>query len=247
MKEDSVAPELEVETCDEKSGSCAGGLAQKQRKYRRLRSLTDQRIIHVPKETPKLQKVFDPSAWYVADVKRHTELSSETFLNDPKGFVNDKTCQAYQVEAYVAAKTVKTKKTVVIHGKIFIRVDEDHRIDVLRKCPSIRGFKKDPTLLPTAHGFTDFARVPDAQIKALQEILLIADGTVEYSEEVTPQINDSVKLNGGILAKSEVLKDLEGTVEMVNGKNRVTVVLDRIGCFKFTLSSSAISKITRQS
>lgn len=247
MKEDSVAPVMEIETCNENSGPCAGGMASNRRKFRRLRSLTDNKILHLPKEQPKIEKVFDPTAWYVADVKRHTELSCASLLNDPKGFLNSKSSQPYQVEAYAAAKTVRTKKTIVIHGKIFIRVDEANRIDVLKQCPSIRGFRKDPTLLPTAHGFTDFARVPDAQIRALQEILQIADGAVEYSEEVIPQVNDSIKLTDGILSKSAVLKDLEGTVEMVNGKNRVTVILDRIGSFKFTLSPSSLSKLTRQS
>lgn len=247
MKDDSIAPVTDIKTCDENSGPCAGGLAQKQRKFRRLRSLTDHRIIHVRKEQPKVAKVFDPTAWYVADVKRHTELMCEALLNSPKGFVNDKTHKPYQVEAYAAAKTMKAKKTLVIHGKIFIRVDEDNRIDVLKKCPSVRAFKKDPTLSLTAHGFTDFARIPDVQIKAMQEILLIADGTVEYSETVAPQVKDSVKLTDGILSKSEVLKGLEGTVEMVNGRKKVTVVLDKIGSFKFTLSPSSISKITQKS
>ena len=51
-----------------------------------------------------------------------------------------------------------------------------------------------------------------------------------------PQINETVVLNDGYLSESEALKGLKGTVEMVNGKKRATVILDKIGCFKFTLS-----------
>ena len=114
---------------------------------------------------------------------------------------------------------------------------------MLKKCPAVKGYQKDPSLSLTEHDFTDFARVSDVQIRTLQEILSIADGTVEYSEDVVPQVNDSIKLTDGILSESEVRKDLMGTVEMVNGKKKVTVILDKIGCFKFTLSPSAISKI----
>jgi hypothetical protein len=51
-----------------------------------------------------------------------------------------------------------------------------------------------------------------------------------------PQVNETVVLNDGFLSESMALKGLQGTVEMVNGKKHVTVILDNIGCFKFTLS-----------
>ena len=39
------------------------------------------------------------------------------------------------------------------------------------------------------------------------------------------------------------LKDMEGTIEMVNGKKRATIILDKLGVFKFTLPVSQLRKI----
>ena len=94
----------------------------------------------------------------------------------------------------------------------------------------------DPTLSKTKDGFRDFARVPDAQIRALKAVLELADGDVEFSEALPPQVHEIVTLNDGFLSESDALKGLRGTVEMTNGKKRATVILDSIGCFKFTLS-----------
>ena len=94
----------------------------------------------------------------------------------------------------------------------------------------------DPTLQKTKDGFRDFARVPDAQIRALKAVLELADGDVEFSEALPPQVHEIVTLNDGFLSESDALKGLRGTVEMTNGKKRATVILDSIGCFKFTLS-----------
>ena len=221
-------------------------MEKKQRKYRRLRSLSTNAIIHLRKEKPVVKKVYDPSAWYVVGVRRHKELDSRNFLTDPKGFVNASTGESYHVEAYVATKKRKSVETIVIHGKIFVRIGEDNRIDILRKCLYLKDYKKDPSLARTASGFTDFARVPDRQLRQLQEILLIADGTVEYSEEEIPQVHDKIKLTDDLFAKSEILKDLVGTVEMINGKKNVTVILDKIGCFKFRLPKSSISRLSKR-
>ena len=94
----------------------------------------------------------------------------------------------------------------------------------------------------TENDFTDFARVPDREIKALRAILEIADGDVEYSEEPF-SVNDTVKFKKGIFSKSEALKDMEGTIEMVNGKKRATIILDKLGVFKFTLPVSQLRKM----
>jgi len=145
------------------------------------------------------------------------------------------------VEAYAAVQEDEGNR-LVIHGKIFIRVEEINRIDVLRKCPYLKGYVKDLALAHTENDYTDFARVPDREIKALRAILEIADGDVEYSEEPF-SINDTVKFKKGILSKSEALKDMEGTIEMVNGKKRATIILDKLGVFKFTLPVSQLRKM----
>lgn len=243
MKENSDAQLFGVETRSDDCGPCGGAVEPTKRKYRRLRSLETNRILHVKIEKPSVQKAFDPTAWYVAEVrKRWTELKSRAFL-DHKTFVNDTTGQTYQVEAYVATQTRKGVEKVFIHGKVFIRVDEANRIDVLRKCQLLKFFAKDRARALTEHAFTDFARIPNWQIERLKDIIQIADGTIEYSEEVVPQLHDAVRLNDGLLSKSDLLKDLEGTIEQVNGRKYATVVLDKLGVFKFKLPVTDLSKL----
>lgn len=215
-------------------------MEQKKRNYRRLKSKETGKIIHQKKERTRVQKVFDPTAWYIVQTKRYTEVSSRDFLNTPQGFVNDSTKEPYTVEAYAAVQEDEGNR-LVIHGKIFVRVGEINRVDVLRKCPHLKGYVKDLARTHTENDFTDFARVPDREIKALREILEIADGAVEYSEAPF-RVHDSVRISKGILSRSEELKGMKGTVEMVNGRKRATVILDKLGVFKFTLPLSQLRK-----
>ena len=240
MKEDSNVKMTAVKATQQTEGSCGGAVKQKKRNYRRLKSKETGKIIHQKKGKPKVQKVFDPTAWYIVQTKRYKEVSSRDFLNSPKGFVNDSTNEPYSVEAYAAIQEDEGNR-LVIHGKIFIRVEEINRIDVLRKCQDLKGYVKDLALAHTENGFTDFARVPDREIKALREILEIADGAVEYSEEPF-KVNDAVKISKGILSRSEELKGMEGTIEMVNGRKKATIILDKLGVFKFTLPLSQLRK-----
>jgi len=241
MKEDSNVKMTAVEAAHVEEGSCGGALEQKKRNYRRLKSKETGKIIHRKKEKPKVQKVFDPTAWYVVHTKRYKEVSSRDYLNSPKGFVNDSTKEPYTVEAYAAIQEDESNR-LVIHGKIFVRVDEANRIDILKKCIYLKGYAKDRALAHTENDFTDFARVPDREIKALRAILEIAEGDVEYAE-FPFSVHDTVKFKKGILARSEILKDMEGTIEMVNGKKRATIILDKLGIFKFTLPVSQLRKM----
>ena len=241
MKEDSDVEMTTVKTAQEEEGPCGGALEQKKRNFRRLKSKETGKIIHQKKEKTKVQKVFDPTAWYVVQTKRYKEVISRDFLNSTQGFVNDSTNEPYTVEAYAAIQEDEDNR-VVIHGKIFIRVDVVHRVDVLRKCSYLKGYVKDLALSRTEHDFTDFARVPDREIKALRAILEIADGDVEYSEEPF-SVNDTVMFKKGILSKSEALKDMKGSIEMVNGKKRATIILDKLGVFKFNIPVSQLRKM----
>ena len=241
MKKDSNVKMTTVKTTQQTEGSCGGAVEQKKRNYRRLRSKETGKIIHQKKEKSKVKKVFDPTAWYVVQTQRYKEIESRDLLSSPKGFVNEKTQASYTVEAYAAIQEDEGNR-LVIHGKIFIRVEEINRIDVLRKCQYLKGYVKDLALSRTENDFTDFARVPDREIKALRAILEIADGDVEYSEEPF-SVNDTVKFKKGIFSKSEALKDMEGTIEMVNGKKRATIILDKLGVFKFTLPVSQLRKM----
>ena len=117
---------------------------------------------------------FDPTAWYVAETKRNQELTCLRILNALSGHEVD-----YPVEAYVASqqevkryanRTRRVREHIIIRGKIFIRVDEQHRQDLLKRCLFLTRFMKDPSLAPTAGGFTAFARVPDREIQTLRDI-----------------------------------------------------------------------------
>ena len=240
MKEDSNVKMTAVKATQQTEGSCGGAMEQKKRNYRRLKSKETGKIIHQKKEKAKIKKVFDPTAWYVVQTQRYKEVSSRDFLNSPKGFVNNSTNEPYTVEAYAAVQEDEGNR-LVIHGKIFVRVAEINRVDVLKKCPYLKAYVKDLALARTENDFTDFARVPDREIKALREILEIADGAVEYSEEPF-KINDAVRISKGILSRAEELKGLEGTIEMVNGKTRATVIHDSLGVFKFNISVSQLRK-----
>lgn len=252
MQDDSKALMTNVGAQSENGGPAAEPCQKITRNYRRLRSLSTNRMLHQEKEKPVVQKVFDPTAWYVYGVKRNKEIDVCSFFNDSQDI-------PFEIEAYVAVqqKKVRTYKKgqhssgskqlvekVVIHGKIFIRVDESHRVATLKQCPLLTHCIVDPTLSRTKAGFRDFARVPDAQIRALKAVLEQADGDVEFSEELPPQLHETVALNDGFFSESEVLKGLVGTVEMVNGKKRATVILDKIGCFKFTLSVHDLKRPT---
>lgn len=233
MKEDSNVTMEVVEAPQQTEGPCGGAMEQKKRKYRRLKSRETGQIIHQKKEKQILRMAYDPTAWYVVHTKRYKEVSSRDFLNTPQGFVNASTHEPYTVEAYAAIQEDEDNR-LVIHGKIFVRVDEVNRIDVLRKCTFLKGYAKDRALAHTENDFTSFARVPDREIKALRAILELADGDIEYYEQPF-QVHETVKITKGILSKSEELKGLEGTVELVNGRKRATIILDKLGVFKFNL------------
>ena len=204
-----------IETSDNMLRPCAGGISKS------------------PKEKP-----FDPSAWYIAQVKRHNELVCRKILNDPDRF-------PYKVEAYVAAqqelvyranRTRHIKERVVISGKIFIRVDQRHRQDVLKQCLLLSRYVMDPSASPTASGYTPFARVPDWEIQRLRDIFDLADGPVEYTDTL-PRPNDKIQVLTG------PLHGLRGTITDVSGHKYATVLLDTLGTFTFRLPVSDIAKL----
>ena len=212
---DSVEAQSNSETCDNMLRPCAGGMPE---------SLKNE--------------PFDPSSWYIAQVKRHNELVCRKILNSPDRF-------PYKVEAYVAAqqelvyranRTRHVKERVVIAGKIFIRVDQSHRQDVLKQCLLLSRYVKDPSSSPTANGFTPFARVPDWEIQRLRDIFTLADGPVEYTDSL-PRPNDKIQILTG------PLHGLRGTVTTISGRKFVTVLLDTLGTFSFRLPIADIAKL----
>jgi transcription antitermination factor NusG len=215
VKTDSVETQSNSETCNSVLRPCAGGMP----------------------ESPK-ESLVDPSAWYIAMVKRHNELVCRKILSDADRF-------PYKVEAYVAAqqelairanRTRHIKERVVIPGKIFIRVDPSNRQDVLKQCLLLSRYVMDPSASPTANGHTAFARVPDWEVQRLRDIFTLADGPVEYTDTL-PRPHEKIQVLTG------PLHGLRGTVQDVSGRKYATVLLDSLGVFSFKLPISDLAKL----
>ena len=84
MQDDAKALMTAGGAQSENGGPAAEPCQKNPRNYRRLRSLTTNRILHQEKEKPVVQKVFDPTAWYVYGVKRNKEIDTCAFFNDSK-------------------------------------------------------------------------------------------------------------------------------------------------------------------
>jgi len=252
MKKDSNVEMIAVKTAQGKEGSCGGAVEQKKRNYRRLRSKETGKIIHQKKEKSKVKKVFDPTAWYVVQTKRYKEVSSCDFLSSSKGFVNDSTKEPYNVEAYAAVQEDEGNR-LVIHGKIFIRVEEINRIDVLRKCPYLKGYVKGTGTVTKADGTTE----------VYEDKTIMSIGVVSYSDNMEAGNYRVVKTDGSQLSfthsadvigptgvEKNYLLDAEGNYYTKNStltdmqiqisKNNF---LDKLGVFKFTLPVSQLRKM----
>ena len=187
---------------------------------------------------PARKKSFDPTSWYVVIVKQRNELVSRKILD---GYTD----LGYSLETYVAAQKSlsfsarhprKIVERVVIPSKLFVRVDEAHRQDVLKLCSFLSGYMMDPSLSLTETGFRAFARVPDQEIRQLRQILDLAEGPVEYFDTV-PRPGDKIQVLTG------QFHGLKGEVFEVSGKHYVTVTLNSLGTFRFRLPLSAIGQL----
>ena len=240
MKVDSKESQIRVETPADAEGACGGAMAKSERLFRRLRSVRDRRVT-VKERIASTASAFDPTAWYVYLVRRNKEIATRDFLNNTR--------QGFDVEAYVATQTIvrrKDNKTihperVVIHGKLFVRVVEAHRVDVMKRCPFIQKCMVDPATSFADGQLLTFARVPDSQIRVVRDILDKAVGLVEYTDEI-PLVHENISVIGGQLLKGALFNDLRGEVVMVNGRKRATVILDGVGCFRWSIPLSDLAK-----
>lgn len=241
MKEDSkdLAPSVETQSATE--GPCAGGMPQNERVFRKLKSVKDGRVrlrMPIVKERP-----FDPTAWYIYRVKRLKELESRDFLNSRD--------LGFPVEAYVAVQSSVRRKSsspvptrqekVVIHGKLFVRVDEAHRVKVMKQCPLITECVTNASRYIHDGKPTTFVRIPDKQILQIREILDKADGVVTYTEQI-PEVHDNIQVIGGLISRSSLFNDVKGEIVTVNGRKSATVILDGIGCFRWKLPLNDLAK-----
>ncbi len=176
--------------------------------------------------------------WYVAVVRKNNQLVARDQLNRMAQTLD------YPLEAYVAAQQQmrtyanrhhRVVEQVVIPGKLFIRVPEEHRIEVLKLCPYISYFVMDPAR-SNGRGGRDFAKVPQREMDALRLILQEAEGPVTYSEE-RPRKGDSIQVLSG------QFHGLYGKVYDDSGKTHVVVVLDTLGSFTFRLPVAEVAKV----
>lgn len=191
---------------------------------------------------PDEKETTDDSSWYVVIVRQRNELVSRRILDGMKNL-------DFQLETYVAAQKLlsfstrnprKVIERVVIPSKIFIRVDEQHRQEVLKLCPYLSGYMTDPSLNLTANGFRKFARVADSEIRTLRKILELVDAPVEYFD-AQPKRGDKIQVLTG------QFHGLKGVVCEEGGKKRVTVILDKLGTFRFTLPIDEVGQIKQKS
>jgi len=212
MKENSSTTGNPSETCAALHKPCAGGMERTQ-----LESHDD--------------------SWFVAEVKKHQELRSRDHLNRLSHLT-------YNIETYVASqqqmhfysnRTRRLVDHIVIPGKVFIRVSEQHRQDVLKQCPLLVRYMMDPAKV-THNGFRAFARVPDWELRKLQELLTTAEGPVEYLD-VRPRIGDKVQVLSGRF------HGLTGYVLEEGGSKYAIVTLDSLGSFRFRLPISELGQI----
>ncbi len=182
--------------------------------------------------------VPEKSFWYVAVVRKNNQLVARDQLNRMAQTLN------YPLEAYVAAQQQmrtyanrhhRVVEQIVIPGKLFVRVAEEHRIEVLKQCSLISYFVMDPAR-SNGRGGRDFAKVPQREIDALRLILQEAEGPVVYSEE-RPRKGDDIQVLTG------QFHGLYGKVYDDSGKTHVIVVLDTLGSFTFRLPVSDVAKI----
>ena len=214
MKMGSERTEQRHETSDQSRRPCAGGL-------------------HAAQTEPPAD-----DSWYVVIVKQRNELICRKVLDGYKDL-------GYTLETYVAAQKLLSFSTrsprkiierVVIPSRIFVRVDEHHRQEVLKLCPYLSGYMTDPSLSRTENGFRRFARVPDSELQQLREMLELAEEPVEYSD-VRPRRGDKIQVLTGRF------HGLKGQVYEEGGKKYVTVILDSLGTFRFSLPISMIGQI----
>ncbi len=210
----STIAEMSVGVCAVERTCCAGGVQE-------MNDLTPEK-----------------SFWYVAVVRRNNQLVARDQLNRMAQTMD------YPLEAYVAAQQQmrtyanrhhRVVEQIVIPGKLFIRVPEEHRIGVLKFCPYISYFVMDPAR-SNGRGGRDFAKVPQREIDALRLILQEAEGPVTYSEE-RPRKGDSIQVLSG------QFHGLYGKVYDDSGKTHVVVVLDTLGSFTFRLPVAEVAKL----
>ncbi len=214
MDSDSLEEEKSVNMCDKQRTCCAVGVPES--------------------DAASPRDAF----WYVAVVRKHNQLVARDMLNRLAPTLD------YPLEAYVAAQEElrtyanrhhRVVEQIVIPGKLFIRVPEQHRLDVFQQCSLISHYVMDPAR-SNGQGGRDFAKVPQREIEVLRIILQQAEGPVTFTEG-RPRRGDNIQVLTGHF------HGLYGKVYDDSGKTHILVVLDSLGSFTFRMPISDIAKI----
>ena len=120
---------------------------------------------------------------------------------------------------------------------VFVHVNEQERLQVLKDFPVIKCFLTDKAAQPNEFGRHPFAVIPDKQMERLQFMLYNADSAVSFTSEPLSQ-GDHIRVVRGPLAT------LEGQVIRQNNSSCLVVTLDTLGSAMVTISPDDLEKIS---
>ena len=173
--------------------------------------------------------------WYVVDVRSTMErVIRDRLLNQG-------------IEAYVASqedlhvyknRTKRMTERIVITSKVFVRIQPEQRLDVLRAHPAVYKFLIDKASQPSVTGYRRYAIIPDAQIQRLQYML-------RYSPEPVTFIDRPLHLGDRVRVLRGPLVGFEGDFLRQGSHTYIVVTLDKLGYTQTQFPLSDVELITK--
>lgn len=171
--------------------------------------------------------------WYVAAVRRNREEICRKQLHE-SGIEAYVACQK---ETHVYRNRHQREITrIVIPGIVFIHVNENQRLQVLKDNPHIQFFLTNKAAQSNSYGRHPFAVIPDAQMDTLRFMLYHAEAPVSFTAEPL-HLGDHIRIIRGQLA------GLEGAVTRDANSTHIVVTIDLLGSAMVTISPDDIEKI----
>jgi transcription antitermination factor NusG len=171
--------------------------------------------------------------WFVALVRSNYEEICRKKLQE-NGYEAYVACQK---ELHVYPNRHRREIThIIIPGLVFIRINEQERIQILKNFPVIKCFLTDKAGQANSFGKHPFAVVPDNQMERLQFMLFHADSPVNFTTE-TLHLGDHIRVVRGQLA------GLEGRVTHHGNASYLVVALDLLGSAIVQIAPENLEKI----
>lgn len=164
------------------------------------------------------ESLEDQRVWYVAVVNRNSEklIREKLLLKGHEAYV------ASQMEDHIWKNGRKKKvEHVVIPARIFIRLTEEERREVVR-LPYISYFLTDKARATNAFGVHPLAVIPDREMRMLRFMLCNADAPVDF-------ISTRLRAGDHIRIVRGALKGFEGEVTRQLGDTYVFIRLSILG------------------